>query len=99
MGQIITWQLHIKTQGDDMLVPHRPPLLPSLLISLVILDRFSAWEKMSSLQRELRRQAVHREVHAASHAGVMCIEKKKKTCEVNGKKIILCLIFITVTLL
>lgn len=89
-GQIITMQLHIKAQGDDMLNPYRPPLLSpplfppfiSLLILLVILGRFSAWLKISSLQRQLRRQAVHGEVHAASHAGVICIGGGM-TCEVN----------------
>lgn len=40
-------------QGDDGLAPQRPPLLPPFILSLVIVDRFSAWLKISVLRRLL----------------------------------------------
>lgn len=42
-----------KEKQGDGLAPQRPPLLPPFILSLVIVDRFSAWLKISALRRLL----------------------------------------------
>lgn len=62
-------------QGDDGLAPQRPPLLPPFILSLVIVDRFSAWLKISALRRLLLTEKC---MQSMKCAGLRLQKKKRK---------------------
>lgn len=61
-------------QGDDGLAAQRPPLLPPFILSLVIVDRFSAWLKISVLRRLLLTEKCMQSMKCAG----LRLQKKEK---------------------